>query len=254
MLSVFRTFVLVTWVAGGKGLTAVDVAKVLKDSWQAVLDSEVPKEYREIAFNRAVDLYGYAPVAGQPPITPPEGNRGSTGSEPSDDGRNAAKSTTKSRTTGKARHAEPATGTDAPSEEEFYARIVAETGVDRELLEDVLHYSPTKPTIIATGRQLGSTLKQKQVAVALVLSVARQHGLGENVTSVAVIREACESKRCADRNLSQNIRDTKGLRLVGEQRTKDIQVRDAALDLFRTEVERIAGGGGNEPDSDDGDD
>ena len=48
----------------------VDVAKVLKDSWQAVEDSGVPKEMQEIAFNRAVDLYGYA-TAMQSPIVPP---------------------------------------------------------------------------------------------------------------------------------------------------------------------------------------
>ena len=43
----------------------MDVAKVLKDSWQAVQDSGVPKELQGTAFSRAIDLY--AAPAGQPP-------------------------------------------------------------------------------------------------------------------------------------------------------------------------------------------
>ncbi len=34
----------------------MDVAKVLKDAWQAVQDSGVPKELQETALNRAIDL------------------------------------------------------------------------------------------------------------------------------------------------------------------------------------------------------
>ena len=128
-----------------------------------------------------------------------------------------------------------------PDADEFYENLVKHTHVDREVLEDLLNYTPAKITLNVTGRQLGATLKQKQIAVGVLLSVAYQYGLGRSTTSVSVIREECTRLRGVDDNLSTYLRGTSGIRLVGDGRIKDIQLRDAALDLFKAEAERITG-------------
>ncbi|WP_157931244.1 hypothetical protein [Mycobacteroides abscessus] len=209
-----------------------DVSKILADAWRAVEASKVPAQVREAAFTHAAHLLSGSPPAysggrGDSPKTSPATKAGKgahtapSSASTASEGRDAAES--------------------APDGDTFYANLSKHTDVELDVLEDLFHYSPTKITLNVTGRQLGTSLKQKQQAAGVLLSVAYQYGLGHSTTSVKVIREECSRLRAVDHNLPTYLRDTAGIRLVGDSRVKDIQLRDAALDLFKKEAERIAG-------------
>jgi hypothetical protein len=213
----------------------LDVSELLSDAWQAVEASKVPPQIQEAAFVQAVQLLSGSSPTGQRSDTGGEGagKRGRSTKSPK-----AAKSASSStRSSSNQNDA----AEDVPDEDEFFENLVEHTNVDREILEDLFGYSPTKITLNVTGRQLGTTLKKKQVAAGILLSVAYQYGLGHPTTSVGIIREECTRLRGVDNNLPTYLRETKGIRLVGDGRVKDIQLRDAALDLFKSEAERITG-------------
>jgi hypothetical protein len=210
----------------------LDVSKVLSDAWKAVETSNVPTQIQEAAFVQAVQLLSSASPTSKRGDTVGESAGGGPGVEGAK--RRPSVSTRTSSDQGDAAR-------DAPDANEFYQNLVQHTHVEREVLEDLFNYSPTKITLNVTGRQLGTTLKQKQVVAGVLLSVAYQYGLGHSTTSVRVIREECTRLRGVDDNLSTHLRKTDGIRLVGDGQVKHIQLRDAALDLFKTEAERIAG-------------
>lgn len=212
-----------------------DVAKVLDDALNAVDASSVPEELREAAFVQAVQLLSRSLLTGL------GGNGGGKSSGDVTGPATGAKGTSSAPSSPDASSGPNSATEDAPSADEFYDNLVRHTHVDREVLEDLLHYTSDKITINVTGRQLGTSLRQKQIAAGILLSVAYQYGLGHSTTSITVIREECTRLRAADHNLPTYLRSTDGIRLVGDSRIKNIQLRDAALDLFKTEAERIAG-------------
>jgi hypothetical protein len=207
------------------------VSKILSDAWKAVEASNVPAQVQGVAFTQAAQmLYGSSPrdedsVSNHSTVRSTKIGRaanstsGSTSTTPEDAG--AAE--------------------NMPDADTFYANLVKHTGVERDVLKDLLHYSPTKITLNVTGRQLGTSLRQKQQAAGVLLSVAYQYGLGHSTTGINLIREECTRLRAVDHNLPTHLRNTDGIRLVGDGQVKQIQLRDAALDLFKKEAERIAG-------------
>ncbi|WP_145013793.1 hypothetical protein [Mycobacterium marseillense] len=211
-----------------------EASKVLSDAWQAVETSKVPAQIQEAAFVEAVQLLADSPPTSERGGRQGEGTGGATG--PAKAATPAKRATTKTPASSGQSDTD-----DAPSEHEFYENLVRHTHVEREIVEDLLHYSNDKITINVTGRALGATLRQKQQVAGILLSVAYQYGLGHTTTSVSVIREECTRLRALDHNLPTYLRNTDGIRLVGDGRVKNIQLRDAALDRFKTEAERIAG-------------
>jgi hypothetical protein len=189
---------------------AVDVAKVLKDAWQAVLDSGVPKELQETALNRAIDLYA-GPPAGQPPIIAPPKPAHSP-SQP------------------------PPSGTGAPTpppdqstndEDTFYDKLAKETEVPRERLEGIVHLEDGVPKMAINPKKLPDGKKGGQLFIARVILTARHVWLGETETPLSEVRAECERYGVYDRNFATHVKsiDVPGLTRTGSGQSQKVKVR-----------------------------
>lgn len=193
----------------------VDVAKVLKDSWQAVQDSGVPKEFHEIAFNRAVDLYGYAPAMQSPiiPPPPPPPPGGSHTPAPQPDGR-----------------AEES-GSD---EDHFYAKLTNETELQRPRLESVVHLVDGVPMLAINAKKLPGGKKSGQQFIARVILTARHLWLAESETAIAEVRNECERYGVLDGNFAKHMKqmDDPGLTQIGSGHGLRVKVRKNYISGF----------------------
>lgn len=185
---------------------AVDVAKVLKDAWQAVKDSGVPKGLQEIAFNRAVEFYGYAP-AGQSPIVPP----------PSTSGRGAGSS-------GGTRVNSTTTGNK--SESDFYDAMSAATGIDRGALEKLIDVHDGAPRIALKASQLPSAASKAQQVVSLLIILARHYYNDESQIQLSLCLAECKRLSCLNANFKRDVGRIPDLMLVGTGNDTTAKVRE----------------------------
>jgi hypothetical protein len=196
----------------------VDVAKVLKDAWQAVQDSGVPKELQETAFNRAVDLYGGAP-AGQPPIVLP--------TPPASPG----------TATSPAGH----TGND---ENVFYDQLASATKVSRQRLESLVHLEDGEPRMAIHTSKLPKGKKPGQLFIARVILTSRYVALGETEVPLAVVRSECDRYGVQDGNFAANMKTLSGtgITISGSGKSQKAKVRQSYIDGFAQWVTGTLGG------------
>jgi hypothetical protein len=193
----------------------VDVTKVLKDAWQAVKDSGVPKELQEVALSRAIDMLSGAPAA-QPPIvspTPPPG----TPTPPAG-----------------ASNPPPTPPPGGSDEDNFYAKLTKETEVPRERLESVVHLDDGVPKIALNPKRLPDGKKAGQLFIARVILTARHVFLAEAATPFAEVRAECDRIGVADRNFTTHMKamDAPGLTVVGSGHKQRIKVRKNYISAF----------------------
>jgi hypothetical protein len=200
----------------------MDVAKVLKDAWQAVQDSGVPKELQKTAFNRAIDMLGGAPPA-QPPIVPPPPPGATT--QPA----GASNPLTP-----------PPNGSD---EDNFYAKLTKETGVPRERLESVVHLDQGVPKMAINPNKLTSGKKAGQQFIARVILTARHLWLDESETAIAEVRAECERYGFLDGNFAKHIKqlDDPGLTQIGSGQGLKVKVRKNYISDFGTFLTKTLG-------------
>ena len=205
----------------------MDVTKVLTDSWQAVLDSGVPKEMQKTAFNRAVDLFGYAPAVQSPIVAPPAGGTVPTPSAASTPPKASAAST----------------ATDGPlTDDILYAKLKEATGVDTSKFENVVHVEEGVPQLSVSSKRLPESKKKAaRLLIAKIMLVSRSIGLGEQEVSLSAIRDVCDTYGLKDGNFATDMKELKnldGLTLTSDG--KKFKVRRTFTDKFGDILDELA--------------
>ncbi len=177
----------------------MDVAKVLKDAWQAVQDSGVPKELQETAFNRAVDLYGAAP-AGQPPIVSPS----------------------PSPAAGQVTH----TPSGDKSEGDFIKAMSEATRISQSALQKLIDIHEGAPRIALKASQLPSASAKAQKVVSLLLILARHYYNDESEIELSLCSAECKRLSCLDQNFKRNVGLIPDLILIGTGAETKAKVRE----------------------------
>jgi hypothetical protein len=201
------------------------VSDTLKAAWEAVESAELPKEIQAVAFREAVRLL--APDRSVPPA--PVGTR-----HQSNVGANA---TTAS--------GDNSTGDASPgiSEEEIYDRVAAHTGVDRDLLERLIHLDGDTVKISIPGLSLGRNNADRTRTVAQVLTVTRGFGFEEPGTLVDTIRSECERLKVYDQaNFATQIKKVNGFVITGNGSARRLRARGAGIEAFAPLVNSLVGG------------
>lgn len=198
-----------------------EVSDTLRKAHEAVIAAEIPDHLQEVAFREAVRLL--APVA-QPVIT-------------------ALSPRSVVATPGKAL---PMTvgSDDVPdvSEDEMYDRVVTQTGADRSNVEQLFHMDNGVPVISLPGLRLGKNNAEKTRVIAQVLTIARGFGLGENDTSIEIIRNEANRLKCYDSaNFTSHLATLDGYVITGSGQNRRIRAKANGIQTFPTLVERIFG-------------
>jgi hypothetical protein len=191
----------------------MDVAKVLKDAWQAVLDSGVPEEFREVAFNRAVDLYGYAPAAQSPITIPPPAGSSSGAGGPSGTG-------------GTSSSGSPSRSGGGTSDDVFYKTMSQATGISEDALLRLIDIHDDAPRIALKTSQLPSMSAKAQKVVGLLIILARHYYNDENEIELSVCIDECKRLSCYDNNLKRNLGLIPDLMLIGKGAETKAKVRE----------------------------
>ena len=199
-----------------------EVSETLKKAHDAVVAAEIPEQFHEIAFREAVRLL--APVA-QPVIT-------------------AATPRQSAATAGMAPTKSVGTEDSAPvvSEDEMYERVVMQTGADRAKVEEVFHEDSNVPVVSLPGLRLGKNNAETTRVNAQVLTIARGFGLGENDTSIEVIRNEAIRLKCYDSaNFTSHLATLDGYVVTGSGQNRRIRARASGIAAFPALVDRLVG-------------
>ncbi|WP_163768341.1 hypothetical protein [Mycolicibacterium parafortuitum] len=195
------------------------MAKVLKDAWQAVEDSGVPKEMQEIAFNRAVDLYGYAPSVAQPPITAPSPDVASNGS---------------GNTTGSG----ASTGT-IKSESAFYESMCKATGISEDALLRLIDIHEGAPRIALKASQLPNAAAKAQKVVSLLIILARHYYNDENEVALSYCLAECKRLSCLNDNFKRDVGRIDDLLLTGTGTDTKAKVREPLVKSAKESLKKL---------------
>lgn len=204
----------------------MEVSEVLKEAWAAVTDAELPEKIQEVAFREAVRLLNPVPSAAV--AVPRAGNANGKGGE------------TAGGSGGKDSSGE---GKINVSEDEMYANVVAQTGVNRDKLEQVVHLDDDGPRISLAGLKLGKNLSERARAAAQILTITRGFGIGENETSLEVIRAECERLKVYDSpNFSSQMRAITGYVINGTGQNRRLRAKSPGIAAFPGLVDSLLGG------------
>lgn len=200
----------------------MDVADVLKKAWSAVDEAELPEHVQPIGFREAVRLL--APDA-------PADKRTSRSSPPRKDKLD--------RATGGQSDDEDV----SVSEDEIYDRVVEHTGVDREMLEQVLHLDDGAVRVSLPGLRLGRNNAERTRAVAQILTIARGFGLEETETSLEIVRRECTRLKVYDSaNFSSHISTLDGYVVSGTGQNRRLRAKSPGIQAFPGLVDALVGG------------
>lgn len=199
----------------------MDVGKVLRDAWAAVDEADLPDDLRSVAFSEAVRL-----------LAPPAPNSSSPRSEKA--GRNDTQSSSPQGLT----H-EDGTG---PSEDQIYDRVVAQTGVDRDKLERVVHLDGDTIRVSLAGLKLGRNNAERARTVAQLVTVVRGFGYEESETSLELIRAECERLKVYDSaNFSSHMKALNGFVVTGAGQNRKVRAKGPGIQAFPTVVDNLLG-------------
>jgi len=166
---------------------------------------------QEIAFNRAVDLFGYASTETHSPIVPPTpppvgvGGAGPAGSS-----------------------------TDEGDENDFFSKLAAATKVSRQRLEGLVHLDEGVPKMAIHTSVLPKGKKAGQLFIARIILTARFVWLGETEVALAEVRPECDRFGVLDRNFAGNVKSLNGagITISGSSRAQKAKVRQSYIDGF----------------------
>jgi hypothetical protein len=200
--------------------SSMDVAEVLKKAWSAVEDAGLPEHVQPTGFREAVRL-----------LAPGD----SVGARPS-------RSAVVSRDTGDSGSTSGSSGDEqiSVSENVIYERVVEHTGADREKLEQVLHLDDEGVHVSLPGLRLGRTNAERTRAVAQILTIARGFGLGENETSLEVIRSECTRLKVYDSaNFSAHVGKLAGYVMSGSGQNRRLRAKSPGIQAFPALVDAL---------------
>jgi hypothetical protein len=203
----------------------MEVSETLKTAWEAVEGADLPERIQEAAFREAVRLL--APIES---ASPPA--RGQSRPAKLDLGRGSAAGGM----------AEAGTTLDI-DEAEVYDRISTHTGVERDLLEQLVHLDADTIKVSVPGLRLGRSNAERARAVAQILTITRGFGLEEDGTPLESIRLECERLKVYDRaNFSSQLKGLDGFVTTGPARNRRLRARGAGVEAFPALVEFLVGG------------
>ncbi len=200
-----------------------DLSASVRAAWAAVADADLPDEMQKIAFKEALRaaLGSSAPrdsVA--PQRTSHNGSQSSSGVR--DD-------------------STPEVSTVA--EAEVLGKVSEGTGVPVEDLEQVLNIDNGTVKLLGLHTKYGSSTADQARAVAQIVTVVRNLGMGESDTSFDIIKLACESKHCYDSKNFASIHLPKiaGFVVRGEKRGRRLEARGPGIEAFAGLIAKVLG-------------
>ncbi|MCG2798014.1 MAG: hypothetical protein L6367_05675 [Cellulomonas sp.] len=203
-------------------------SETLKKAWAAVKDADLPESIHEVAFREAVRLLAPPPAATTPgPIAPGgaklSGRVGTGNGAPTGDGAEGG-------------------GGIAVSEATIYDRVVAQTGVDREKLEQLVHLDGDVLKVSIPGLRLGKTNAERARSVAQILTITRGFGLEESETSLELIRAECDRLRVYDQNnFSGHVKALAGFVVTGTGANRRVRAKGPGIAAFPGIVDKLLG-------------
>lgn len=204
----------------------MDVSENLKKAWSDVEAASLPEHVQAIALAEALRMrFGGGQSVEEKAAGPTRTNQSPTKPKVSASG--------------------DATGDSgaAVDADSFFAAVERETGVSADTLETIFFLKDGVPCINAPRRMLGQSLKQSQVIVTTLITVARHFGLGEAEVPGLAVRAECQRLNVFDRNFASNVKGIAGILQTGD-RTKVFKIRAAAIDTFASSVAVVSGEAG----------
>jgi hypothetical protein len=201
----------------------MEVSETLKKAWEAVEDAGLPEKLHEAAFREAVRLLVPAPVAAAAVqrVGRPSGTDGGAGG--SSAGTNGD-------------------GGITVSEDDIYDRVVAQTGVDREKLDHVVHLDNGTLKVSMPGLRLGRNNAERARTVAKILTITRGFGIEEHETSLDVIRAECDRLRVYDQNnFSGHMKALNGFVITGSGGNRRVRAKGPGIAEFPALVDMLVG-------------
>lgn len=203
----------------------MEASEVLKNAWSAVQDAGLPDEIRPLAFREAVRLLAPASCTGgkgRPgSATGKLGGGGDEGSLGGDD-------------------LNSGNGGVAVGEEQIYDRVVAQTGVERDKLERIVHLDDDGLRLSLAGLKLGRNNAERARTVAQVLTITRGFGLEENETSLELIRTECTRLKIYDSaNFSSHISKLSGYVVNGSGTNRRVRAKGPGIQAFPALVDSL---------------
>lgn len=200
----------------------MDVSKVLENAWAAVEGANLPVEVRPDAFREAVRLLA--------PLSAPSSSPHSVKSGGSETRYQESKMLP------------PEGNGSGPSEDEIYARVVAQTGVEREKLERAVYLDDDAIRVSLPGLKLGKNNAERARAVAQLLTVVRGFGLEESETSLEVIRAECERLKVYDSaNFSSHMKGLSGFVVTGTGQNRKVRAKGPGIQAFPALIGQLLG-------------
>lgn len=203
----------------------MEVSETLKRAWAAVEQAGLPKEIHQVAFCEAVRLIVPAAASATRSTT------GGTGRSPSAE--------RDSDSNGGASNGD---GKITATEDGVYDKVVAQTGVDRDKLEQVVHLDDGALKVSIPGLKLGKNNAERARAVAQILTVTRGFGIEESETSLEVIRTECDRLRVYDQNnFSSHMKALVGYVVTGSGTNRRVRAKGPGLQAFPALVDSLLG-------------
>jgi nitrate reductase alpha subunit len=211
----------------------MSTSAVLKEAWSAVQEADLPEKIHEIAFKEAVRLIA-PPVSGAPAQQQGQAGKRGDGGKPS----NVAGSSA-SMDSG-----DQAQGTITMTEDDLVAKVATGTGVDAELLDNLIHVDQGVLHLNLPGIKLGNNNADRTRTIASIFTVVRSFGLDEDDTSVELVRDEAQRLKCYDpANFSSQLKVLQGQGYVikGSGSNRRIQVKGPGIAEFPKLVGKLAG-------------
>ena len=203
----------------------MEVGETLKRAWAAVKDAGLPESIHEVAFREAVRLMAPGPAASAPSLAAPQvASLGGSG---------------KGNVDGASSNG--AGGITVP-EAKIYDRVVAQTGVDRDKLEQLVHLDGEVLKVSVPGLKLGKTNAERARAVAQILTITRGFGVEESETSLELIRAECDRLRVYDQNnFSSHMKALVGFVVTGTGANRRVRAKGPGIAAFPSLVDNLLG-------------
>jgi hypothetical protein len=124
------------------------------------------------------------------------------------------------------------------------SRLASETGIDRELLDELIYFdAEDAPGLNGGARRLGKNNAERSRAVALILAGARHFANDELEVPLDPIREACKQLGIYDQNnFASYMADVPGFILAGPRSSRVLRAKSDAAMRFRQKIQEVVGG------------
>lgn len=209
----------------------MDVSETLKKAWTAVEDAGLPERLQEVAFREAVRLLVPAQVVAAASAAAPRtsGQSGKSG---------ATSGSTGSGTSGGGSNGDGSKITEAEST--ILDKVEQHTAVSREKLEELVYLDDGVLKVSLPGIKLGKNNADKTRAIAQILTIVRGFGLGEDETSLELVRAEAQRLKCYDSaNFSSQVKALNGYLITGSGANRRIRAKSGGINGFPAFVDSL---------------